>query len=473
MNRDISERYIKLVLGYCNNPLEKTLANVADLGKECVEKNIPMEDMAEMHESALARLVENQPDISLKEANQKVSVLYMELFMAYGLAARNQAQQGQLAMDELKISNEKLHTITDMANDAIVMMNSVGLVTYWNTAAERIFGYTKKEMINKDLHEIIVPEEYLAAFTKGFKKFKQTGKGAAIGTTLELTGIRNGGEHFPVELSLSSVKIGGEWNAIGLIRDISVRKLADDKLKESHNKYRLLAEQLEETNSMKELLLDIITHDLKNPMGNIQNAAQVLMEDLSENEMLEIIQDSCAVLLDVMKNTTALAQVGMGDKIETIDLDLVTIINEISKEFSSQLERSKMTLELNLPNTLVINANSIIAEIPKNFISNAIKYASEGKRIIVETEIADHEITLLVKDFGKTIPKDERERVFTRRVQLAKGERRGSGLGLAIVNRIANAHNAVVGVKPNDPQGNVFYLRIPSAGVHLKKIIKP
>ena len=472
MKLNVIDRYIDLVLTYWSNPGEETLAKVATMCRECVADDTPPEDLVELHESALEELVKKHPGITLRESNKKVSVLFMELFMAYGLASRRHVHRGKIAMEELKISEEKFRTITGMANDAIVMMNTHGQVTYWNTAAERIFDYTKAEMINEDLHQILVPEDYHAAFRKGFEKFKQSGKGAAIGATLELEGIRKGGEHFPVELSLSSVKIDGQWNAIGLIRDISIRKLADDQLKESYKKYRLLAEQLEESNGIKELLLDIITHDLKNPMGNIQNAAQILMEENPENEMVDIIRDSCGALLDIMTNTTTLAQVGLGDIIETVNLDLVTMINEISKEFSSQLERAQMNLELKLPDTLRVNANPVLAEIPKNFISNAIKYGSGGKRIIIEAVSANNEITVMVKDFGKTIPEDDRERIFTRKVQLAEGEKRGSGLGLAIVTRIAKAHNAVVGIRPNEPRGNVFFLRLPVAGKSVKEMTK-
>ena len=258
----------------------------------------------------------------------------------------------------------------------------------------RLSPLKQQEIIGKDLHRLIVPEQYHTAFYKGFREFEKSGEGAAIGNTLELAGIRKGGEEFPVELSLSSVKPNGKWNAIGVIRDISVRKHAEDKMKDSHREYQLLAEQFEESNRLKELLLDIITHDLKNPIGNILNATEILLEDVSGNELLDIIQDSSTTLLDVMENITVLAQVGIGDKIETMDLDLVKIIRKLFKEFASQLTQAQMKLELNLPTTMFIRANPIIAEIPKNYISNAIKYAGSGRRIIVEVKAADHKITL-------------------------------------------------------------------------------
>jgi len=124
----------------------------------------------------------------------------------------------------IKASEEKFKKISAMANDAIIRMDQEGKIVYWNKAARTIFGYTAKEAIGKDLHQLLVPEKYLLAFEGGFKNFKKDGKGPAIGKTLELSAIKKGGIEFEVELSLSSFQAGGHWNAVGIVRDISSRK---------------------------------------------------------------------------------------------------------------------------------------------------------------------------------------------------------------------------------------------------------
>ena len=75
------------------------------------------------------------------------------------------------------------------------------------------------------------------------------------------------------------------------------------------------------------------------------------------------------------------------------------------------------------------------------------------------TNYKDKFVTVNVKDFGDTIKQKDRKNIFVRNVQL--GKTKGRGLGLAIVKRISEAHNAEVGVKPNDPKGNIFYLKLP------------
>lgn len=131
-----------------------------------------------------------------------------------------------------KEQQELFDKITNSSNDAIIVINNDGKVIFWNKSAELIFGYTTDEIMNKDLHSLIRLEEYKKIQEKAFKQFQKTGKGKAIGQTVEMNALRKNGEEFPASLSLSSVKIKGKWHAIGTVRDITNRKIAEDKLKE-------------------------------------------------------------------------------------------------------------------------------------------------------------------------------------------------------------------------------------------------
>ncbi len=130
------------------------------------------------------------------------------------------------------IENEDMFsTITSIANDAVIMMDDKGDISYWNAAAEKILGYSSEEVIGKNLHKLLTPEKYHKAYLKGFPDFQKTGKGNVVGKTLELEAVRKGGDDFPVELSLSSVKLRGKWHAVGIIRDITDRKQLERELK--------------------------------------------------------------------------------------------------------------------------------------------------------------------------------------------------------------------------------------------------
>lgn len=132
---------------------------------------------------------------------------------------------------ELQEKNEILSTIMESAGDAIIMIDDKGNVTFWNPAVERIFGYSRKEIIGKDLHTFMIQDERLyEAYKEAFKKFRLSGKGNVVGRTIELKARHKDGREIDVELSLSAVRIKDAWHAVGIVRDISERKRFEELL---------------------------------------------------------------------------------------------------------------------------------------------------------------------------------------------------------------------------------------------------
>lgn len=150
--------------------------------------------------------------------------------------------QREAAIEALRESEERIRSITNSAHEAIIMMNNHGNISYWNPAAERILGYTQEEAIGKNLHQLIVPEKFLAAHIAAFPKFQQTGQGNAIGKTLELAARRKDGIEIDVALSLSATKIEETWHAIGILQDITERKKAEEALRKSEENYHFIAD---------------------------------------------------------------------------------------------------------------------------------------------------------------------------------------------------------------------------------------
>lgn len=145
--------------------------------------------------------------------------------------------------EELLHSEQRFRTIAELAQDAIVMIDADGAVTYWNRAAERIFGYSQREVLGRDVHRLLAPPELHEAQQRAFSHFQRTGQGAAVGKTVELEALTKDGRRIPIELSLSGVPLEGRWHAVAVIRDISERKMSQQALADSEARYRLLAEQ--------------------------------------------------------------------------------------------------------------------------------------------------------------------------------------------------------------------------------------
>ena len=143
-------------------------------------------------------------------------------------------------------SEGRLRSITGAAKDAILMMDDAGLVTFWNPAAEAMFGYAAGEVLGRNLHGFLPPERFRAAHAAAFDRFRATGEGGAVGKTLELSALHSDGHEIPVELSLSALQIGGRWHAVGLVRDITERKLAEKERAESEARFRAVFDNASE-----------------------------------------------------------------------------------------------------------------------------------------------------------------------------------------------------------------------------------
>ncbi len=191
------------------------------------------------------------------------------------------------AEEALRESEEKFRSISTSAQDGIIMMDNDGNISYWNEAAERMFGYTKEEAIGKEVHIFLGPERYHEAYRKGFKGFKKTGKGPVVGKTLELSAIRKDGMEFPIELSVSSVKVQGKWHSIGILRDITERKRAEEELK----KYRHHLEELVEERTAE---LKTINEELQREIVERKRMEEALKE--SEEKYRRIFETSKDVL---------------------------------------------------------------------------------------------------------------------------------------------------------------------------------
>ena len=130
------------------------------------------------------------------------------------------------AAEKLQQSQERLRAITDSAQDAIVMMDPGGLISFWNPAAERIFGHSRAEALGQNLNGLLAPLRFLPAQRAAFAAFQQTGQGAAVGKTLDLEARRKDGREISIQLSLSAAHTEGGWHAVGIIRDCTGSKKA-------------------------------------------------------------------------------------------------------------------------------------------------------------------------------------------------------------------------------------------------------
>ena len=147
----------------------------------------------------------------------------------------------------LRESELRLNKVVSAAQDAIVMMDTRGRIAMWNDSAERIFGYSSDEALGQNLYHLLLPKRFSEVQSKGVAEFFRSGSGNTVGKVVELAGLRKNGDEFPIELSLSSVRLKDGWHAIGIMRDITARKQAEEHLRrQAHD----LSERTKELNCL-------------------------------------------------------------------------------------------------------------------------------------------------------------------------------------------------------------------------------
>lgn len=301
--------------------------------------------------------------------------------------------------EDLHISEQKNRTITTTAKDAIIMMDENGLTSFWNPAAESIFGYTEGEVMNRELHAFIMPERNHDYFIKAMKRFRETGEGNAVGRTVELVGRRKDGSEMPVELSLSAIRVKGRWHSVGIVRDITQRKLTEKKILAS----------LEE----KEVLLQEVHHRVKNNMQVISSLLDLQLDCLGEKPPREIFSEiknrirTMSLVHEKLYLSRDLSRVDFQDY-------LTTLTDNLYKSYNVSL--SKVALDLDVGGILLgIDTAIPCGLIVNELITNSLKYAFPGERkgeIRVALrqagagERGESQYELTVRDDGVGIPED-------------------------------------------------------------------
>ncbi len=354
------------------------------------------------------------------------------------------------------VSKEYVDKVVDSMADTLIVIKVDPdlLISKINQATLNLLDYKYEEIISQPINKIFGSENTFDYYLDKFKTNSWI-------TNEDVNYTTKNGQKIPVLLSLSCIKdsSGNIEEIIIAAQDIEERIKAEKALKSSERKYRKLSIELNESNLMKKLLLDVITHDLRNPIGIIKGFADYELENAPDNENLQDISNATDKLVNVINNATNISRIAIGDKINKEKLDFTKMIKKLTNGFAREFHSAKMKLELNIKDQITLKANPIISEIFQNYITNAIKYSSSGGKLIINAHENDDSVTFEFIDFGETIPKKEIKNIFKRNIQMKKTSI--GGLGLAIVKRIAEAHNSEVGVFANVPKGNIFFLKIP------------
>lgn len=160
-----------------------------------------------------------------------VSGILTTILLSYSLrlwATSKKREQVLLAETKLReILESRFQLITTSANDAIIMLDHEDKIVFWNQAATKILGFDLHDALNQKAHELLVPKRYWESYNRRFRTFRDTGAGPMLGRPIEMIVNNKEGIELPVEISISGVKVGSNWEAIAIMRDLTERKKAE------------------------------------------------------------------------------------------------------------------------------------------------------------------------------------------------------------------------------------------------------
>ena len=375
----------------------------------------------------------------------------------------------------LRESEQRLLTIAGAAKDAIMMTDDSGLVTFWNSAAEAMFGTAAEDALGRNLHEILAPVRFRDAQAAAFPRFLATGEGEWIGKTVELTATRKDGSEVPAELSLSATKIGDKWHSVGIVRDITERKRAEAELA----KYRDHLEELvrartrelaatQERLVLQEKLATVgrvagsVAHELRNPLGAIRNAScflQMTVAPKLEGKPLQHLRMIDVCVERANQAITMILDFTQGRTTEADPCVLHSILQQAVAEASlPDSVEVCIAIPPRLPQVLVDDGQIVV--VFRSLLTNAARAMPSGGTVKIQARAGQHEVVVDVIDTGTGIKPEHMASLF--QPLFTTGEI-GIGLGLTICQGFVRANNGTISVVSELGKGTTFTVTLPTA----------
>ncbi|MCI0623409.1 MAG: PAS domain S-box protein [Acidobacteria bacterium] len=420
----------------------------------------PAEDVPRLLDHLSKSSSELHRESSWRHRKKDGSVIDVEVYSHHLVFAGRQASLVVVNdITDLKRAEEKFRAVAETANDAIVSADTSGHITYFNRAAERIFGYRVDEVVGRPL-TLLMPERFHEAHRQGLRRFLATGESHVIGKTVELAGRRKDGTEFPLELSLSTWMVAGEVAFTGLMRDITERKRYQEELRER-------SVQLEAANKELEAFAYSVSHDLRAPLRAIHGFSQALLQDCADklddigrNYLQRVCRaaERMSALIDDLLNLSRVTRA----EIQRETVDLSATAHTIARELEAR--EPHRSVEFNIAEGLVATGDPRLLGLAlQNLLDNAWKFTAKRNRarIALGVEERNGRPTYFVRDNGAGFDMAYAGKMFGAFQRFhALTEFPGTGIGLATVQRIIHRHGGEIWAEGEVDKGATFYFTL-------------
>lgn len=355
-------------------------------------------------------------------------------------------------INEIKLAEEKsakLAAIVATSNDAIISKTLDGMITSWNSSAQRVFGYTAEEMIGESIYKLIPSDRYeeepqiLATLKKGesvdhFETKRLTKDGRLIDVSVTISPVMD--------------KLGQIIGASKIARDITERKLDEAR---------------------KNDFIGMVSHELKTPLTSLSAMIQVANSKLRNSEDSFMANTMQRANIQVKRMTAMINGFLNISRLEAGKLFIEKQIFDIKDLIVEMIGEANLTLStheiwFNGQAGILVNADrDKIGSVISNLISNAVKYSPKGKLIDVACDLAGNEVIVSVKDEGIGIKPEDLVRIFDRYYRVETDHTRnisGFGIGLYLSSEIVERHGGKMWAESKSGVGSTFYFSLPMTG---------
>lgn len=342
-------------------------------------------------------------------------------------------QKRQLSknLKKLRGKQEELTIITNNMNEGLVLLNGQQNVLFINESAAKIFGFSAKEVIGRNILTVDRAQEVQDLL----QKVSQAGKGE---------GLYEKDRHF-YQLSGSSVNGSG---SVILIYDVT-EKMTAEKLRREFSAN--------------------VSHELKTPLQSILGYAEImkngLVKDEDKQRFLERIHAEAGNMIELIQNIMELSRLDENKTLDEFeDVDLLKLAQSVTLRLKHKAQTKGVTLNVNGSSACVCGVQSILSEVLYNLVDNSIKYNKDNGEVDVKVQDGSDEVTVSVSDTGIGIGAADRERVFERFYRADKSHSKeigGTGLGLSIVKHGVLFHKGRVELESEPGVGTTITFILP------------
>jgi PAS domain S-box-containing protein len=392
------------------------------------------------------------------------------LELAIPITARKRMEQ------QVKASEKKFRAISNSVRDAIILVDDLGQIEYWNPAAEKTFGYPREEAMHREIHGLVVPQSMCtqgrSSIKKGLEQFRKTGTAAFMEGNIELIARRKNGEEFPLKLSLSPIMLNNKWHAVGVAKDITERKQKEriareyaEKLERAvdtrTNELKVANENLLKMQRLATIgeLAGMVGHDLRNPLTSIKNATYFMkkkgktISEADSKDMLEIIE------IGIKRSDKTINDLLDYARDEHLDLRYTSVKKVLEDALTMIGVPEKIKIEINVPERIALKMDTDkIERVFINLINNGIDAMPKGGTMAIHCKQVKNHIEMSFADTGLGISEEIRPKLFS---PLVTTKAQGMGFGLAICKRIIEAHEGTISVETATGKGSTFKVTLP------------